>query len=330
MGVFTRLSDRDVSRLAADFDLGRVTAYETIAAGTINSNFSVDTTTGRWFVRINEGKSEADVAWEARLVEALAAGGVPTPVPRAARDGRRYAALDAPDGTKWVSAFPWSAGGHLAPDEVTPEAARRLGEVLATLHAIGLALPAAWRRTSIYDHAHLVARFEGFAASTDPALIPAIAVIRDELARLEAARAVREAATHGIIHGDLFRDNVLWAGGEVSAILDFEQASGGSLAYDLAVCLNDWCWAPRGIGGEIRSALVAAMLAGYQQRRALTPEDRAALLIEVRAAAVRFTITRITDVYLASVTNPEKDFRAFLARVEAWAGPALGQLSALL
>ncbi len=330
MGVFTRLSDRDVSRLATEFDLGRVTAHRTIAAGTINSNFCVDTTTGRWFVRVNEGKSEDDVAWEARLVEALAAGGVPTPVPRTARDGRRYAAHAGLGGTKWVSAFPWTPGHHLAPDEVTPETAHRLGDALATLHAVGLELPPAWRRTSIYDHAHLVARFASFEGSTDPVLAPAIAVIRDELAGLEAARATREAATRGIIHGDLFRDNVLWDGGAVAAILDFEQASGGSLAYDLAVCLNDWCWAPRGTAGAFQRELVAALCTGYRERRALPPADRAALLIEVRAAAVRFTITRITDVYLANVTNPEKDFRAFLARVEAWAGPALGQLSALL
>jgi len=67
-------------------------------------------------------------------------------------------------------------------------------------------------------------------------------VIGAELAAAGAASAVREQASHGVIHGDLFRDNVLWRGGQVVAILDFEQASGGSLAYDLAVCLHDWCW----------------------------------------------------------------------------------------
>jgi Ser/Thr protein kinase RdoA (MazF antagonist) len=133
------------------------------------------------------------------------------------------------------------------------------------------------------------------------------------------------AATHGIIHGDLFRDNVLWQDGRLVAILDFEQASGGSLAYDLAVCINDWCW-----DGAPRLDLVRALLQGYETRRALADADRVALPIEVRAAAMRFTITRITDVYLARVHNPEKDFRAFLARSEAWRGPALGQLTSLL
>jgi homoserine kinase type II len=136
---------------------------------------------------------------------------------------------------------------------------------------------------------------------------------------------VRRRATQGIIHGDLFRDNVLWADDRISAILDFEQASGGSLAYDLAVCINDWCWS-----GAPRIDLAVSLIAGYEQVRPLTEGDRVALPIELRASAARFTITRITDVYLAKVTNPEKDFRDFLARSEAWRGQALGQLTSAL
>jgi homoserine kinase type II len=119
---------------------------------------------------------------------------------------------------------------------------------------------------------------------------------------------------------------VLWQGEQIAAILDFEQASGGSLAYDLAVCINDWCWT----AGAPRIDLATALIAGYQSIRPLTGSDREALPFEVRASATRFTITRITDVYLARVPNPEKDFRAFLARVEAWRGPALGQLTSTL
>lgn len=323
MALFTRLADSEVAELATEFALGSVRGVRVIHAGTINSNFVVETERGVWFVRINEGKSEADVAWEARLVAALAAGGVVTPPPILARDGRAYARLGATH--KWVSVFPWRAGHHLAPDHITPEVAAAFGGALARLHAVGLELPHAWRRESIYDHAHLVARYAGFAASADPELARAIAVLGEELAAAAAARAVRDRATRGIIHGDLFRDNVLWDAGQLVAILDFEQASGGSLAYDLAVCINDWCWT-----GEVQLELAAALLAGYQRVRPLTVDDRAALDIEVRAAAARFTITRITDVYLARVDNPDKDFRAFLARCDAWRAPNLGQLSSLL
>jgi len=324
VGVFTRLGDADLAGIAAEFGLGTVRASREIAAGTINSNYALETDRGPWFVRVNEGKTEDDVAWEARLVRALAVGGVATPAPMPARDGRLYAPLAA-DPHKLVSVFPWRGGHHLAADEVTPALAAELGTQLAALHAVGLGLPAAWRRRSIYDHEHLAARYASFATHEDPALARAIAVLAEELATAAAARAIRDGATQGLIHGDLFRDNVLWEHGRIAAILDFEQASGGSLAYDLAVCINDWCWT-----GMPRLDLVAALLRGYEARRALTAGDRAALPVEVRAAAVRFTITRITDVYLASVDNPEKDFRAFLARVEAWRGPSLGQLSSLL
>ncbi|MBA3464345.1 MAG: homoserine kinase [Deltaproteobacteria bacterium] len=324
MGVFTQLGSAELAEVAAAFELGSVVRHHTIAAGTINSNFSVETERGRFFVRVNEGKAEVDVAWEARLVAALAEGGVVTPPPIVARDGRPYTPL-ANERGKWVSVFSWRGGSHLAPDEVTPESAEKLGAALAQLHVAGLEQPTSWRRGSIYDHDHLVARYARFSNGVDPALAKAVEIIGDELAAAAEAAPMRRRATQGLIHGDLFRDNVLWDGGEISAILDFEQASGGSLAYDLAVCINDWCWT-----GAPEIDLARALLAGYQRVRPLTDADRVALPIEVRAAATRFTITRITDVYLARVPNPEKDFRAFLARVEAWRGPALGQLSSVL
>ncbi len=324
MGVFTRLGDAEVVEVVRAFELGALVAFEPIAAGTINSNFDVVTDRGRWFVRINEGKAEVDVAWEARLVTALASGGLATPAPVAASDGRPYAPLARVKG-KWVSVFPWRAGRHLGAAEITADAAFALGASLAQFHAIGLELPTAWRRGSIYDHDHLVARYAKFADNFDRELAHAAEIIGEELAAASDASALRHRATTGIIHGDLFRDNVLWEAGRVTAILDFEQASGGSLVYDLAVCINDWCWvqAPR-------LDLAAALITGYRSVRTLTSDDLAALPIEVRFVAARFTITRITDVYLARVDNPDKDFRAFLARVEAWRGPALGGLSLAL
>lgn len=324
MGTFTALGERDFTELAAAFGLPAITEHEAISAGTINSNFRIVAGGTPYFLRVNEGKSEDDVRYESLLVAWLSRNGVPTPAPLfSATSADAYVAL----GTKWVSVFPWRDGHHrLQPD---PDDAWRLGAALAQLHVAGLKAPTAWRRASIYDHAHLVERFISFAQAGDPALAHAISILRDELAHAAAAAPSRRDATHGIIHGDLFRDNVLWGNEGIAAILDFEQASGGSLAYDLAVCLNDWCWGDSaGRGFLVDNA--ARLLAGYQHHRPLLDVDRTALLIEVRAAAARFTITRITDVYLAKVANPEKDFRAFLARVEGWRGGALGQLSSLL
>jgi homoserine kinase type II len=351
VGTFTVLDAAELAQLAKMFCLGELRAHQAIAAGTINSNFAVETDEGRFFIRVNEGKAEADVAWEARVVTMLSMDGVPTPRPLATADGRPFAALPS-DPTKWVTVFGWRPGRHLAAEQVTALHADRLGEALARMHVVGRKLtePAPppsderlaavarltrnWTlpnraielRPSIYDQAHLVTRFEQqIEPVRDPQLDAAKRVLREEVAAAAAASAIRRAATHGLIHGDLFRDNVLWDGDAVSALLDFEQASGGSLTYDLAVCINDWCWT-----GAPRLDLAAAMLAGYQRVRPLPPADRAALPVEVRAAAARFTITRITDVYLARVMNPEKDFRDFLARCNAWRSSALRGLSDLV
>jgi homoserine kinase type II len=308
VGTFTILDDDDVAHLAAAFALGSVRSWRAIAAGTINSNFDVTTERGRWFVRVNEGKTEADVAWEAALCAHLAARGAPVPIPIAAGDQRYLVHRGL-----LVSAFAWIDGAHRAPHQVTPSDAHDVGAALARMHTAGLdfALP---RRAGIYTWPHIRARFDGFRdrAATDALLAPAIALLADELAWLDAHAALRAAARRGVIHGDLFRDNVLWDATGLRAILDFEQASDGSLVYDLAVAINDWAW-----DAGVRDEIVAALIAGYGAVRPLDADERRALPIEVRAAAVRFTVTRITDVYLAQVENPEKDFRAYLARVQA-------------
>lgn len=313
MGAFTVLSADDLAEIAGRFHLGAVFDSWPIAAGTINSNFAAVTDQGSFFIRVNEGKSEADVAWEAHLVSALSAYGLKTPTPRTV-DGKGYITWRE----KFVSVFPWIDGEHKL--KVSKTTAKALGAQLATLHKIKTSVQP---RASIYDQDHLRARYETFRASTDPQLSAAVAILGEEL---EATTAGTIDCPSGIIHGDLFRDNVLWDdAGHLVALLDFEQASGGRYAYDLAVCINDWCW-----DGAPRFDHATALLAGYQSVRKLTAEDKAALPNEVRRAAMRFTITRITDVYLANVANPEKDFRAFLARCEAWRGPALGELQGLL
>lgn len=315
MGAFTVLSADDLAELAGRFALGAIYDSSSIAAGTINSNYFVITERGSYFLRVNEGKSEADVAWEASLVSALGGHGLKTPMPRMC-DGRSYLAWR----DKLISVFDWVDGEHRL--KITAPLAQKLGAQLGKLHAIGAKLSLA-PRASIYDHAHLVQRYEGFRGSSDPQLADAIRILGEELA---ATAAGTIDASRGIIHGDLFRDNVLWdEQNRLVALLDFEQASGGLFAYDLAVCINDWCW-----DTKPRLDLAKALLAGYESERPLTDADRAALPNEVRRAAMRFTITRITDVYLANVANPEKDFRAFLARCEAWRGPTLGELQRLL
>ena len=320
VALFTALDSDQLAEIGVRYRIGRPLHTAAIAAGTINSNFAITAEAGRYFLRINEGKSLEDVAWEAQLLEWLSHHGFPTLAPILSDVGAGY----LPFGDKLLTLFPWSEGHHLSAAEVTTAQAALLGGALAQLHNLGLLAPPTWRRPSIYDQAHLRVRFasilESIGATAEPALGSAVSTLQRAMDEAEAAASVRSASTQTLVHGDLFRDNVLWDGPRLVAILDFEQASGGTVAYDLAVCLNDWCW-----DGAPRPDRGAALLAGYQRVRSLSEADRLALPVELKAAAMRFTITRITDVYLARVSNPEKDFRDFLARLEAWQSPLLGE-----
>ncbi|MCE9578393.1 MAG: homoserine kinase [Deltaproteobacteria bacterium] len=314
MGTFTVLDDADVAAIAQIFGLGPVTAWRAIAAGTINSNFAVTAGGARWFIRVNEGKSVEDVGWEAALCRHLAAG-APVAVPRLTLAGDPFATHRG----LLVSAFGWLPGVHRDPGQVTVDDARGTGAALARIHLAGADFTP--HRDGIYTPAHIAARFAGFRDRPDPALAEAIAILGDELAGLDAAAPIRAAAPRGIIHGDLFRDNVLFADGAVAAVLDFEQASWGSLAYDLAVAINDWAW-----DGAVRVEIVRALLEGYDRVRPIDVPMWQALPIEVRGAAARFTVTRITDVYLPGIANPDKDFRDYLARLVAWRTGDLGRV----
>jgi homoserine kinase type II len=119
----------------------------------------------------------------------------------------------------------------------------------------------------------------------------------------------------GFIHGDLFRDNVLWDDtGALVALLDFESASRGVLAYDLMVTVLAWC-----VGDALDASLVRALLGGYEAERPLEPRERAALVVEGCLAAIRFTVTRITDYAQRGAAEGRvmKDWRRFRMRLDA-------------
>jgi len=310
MGTFRSLSADDVKTILAGFGLddGGYRGHRAIAAGTINTNLAVDTTRGRLFLRVNEGKARADVEREAAIIAHVAARGVTTPVPLPARDGGPSFDWNG----SYVSLFPFVDGRTLARAEIEPAHARAAGAALARLHLAGADLPD--HRPGRYEPEEIrrrLVRVEALA-STDPVLAAAAAVLGPELDRLEGERVA--ALPVGLIHGDLFIDNVLYtAPAEVAALLDFEQASWGRLDYDLAVSVLAF-----GFGGEdFRPEVTRAVFEGYQAHRPLTAAERLGLGAELRFAACRFAVTRITDVYLRRQAGAPagKDFRRYLLRL---------------
>ena len=326
MAELTRLDGDDVRALAHAFRLGDPSGWGEVPAGTVNSNYWVEAGGRRWFLRVNEDKSEADVRWEAALLVELAAAGVATPRPALAEDG-------APlwlHRDRWVSVFPWVAGVHRERGEVSIGDAAEVGSALARLHLAGAPLAGRMARSGIYTTGHIAARYQRVrsdpAAAGDPALTGVLPIVGEELDWLAERAELRASAPHGIIHGDLFRDNVLFdRGGALAALLDFEQASLGSWVYDLAVCINAWCWA-----GRFSPALARALASGYRTVRPLEPIEEELLPVEARAAAVRFTVTRITDVHLRGFAVADKDFRSYLARLKAWRALGADGLAAWL
>jgi homoserine kinase type II len=326
MASFRSLSADDVRVILQAFGAPDYRDHRAIAVGTINTNVRVETAGGPRFLRVNEGKSEEDVVREAAIIEHAAAHGVPTPAPARASDGRPYVRW----ADTYVSMFPWLAGRTLTRAEVQPEHARQVGAALGRLHRASDDF--ADRRPGRYEPPEIDRRLGVIraAAATRPELAAALATLAPELQALHGER--HADLPLGIIHGDLFIDNVLFdvaaapaagagtgAGAgdadRLVALLDFEQASWGRFAYDLAVTLLAFAFAR----DDFRADVVRALVDGYGGVRAPTAAERAALGPELRFVACRFAVTRITDVHMRREAGaaPGKDFNRYLARLAA-------------
>jgi homoserine kinase type II len=323
MGTFRSLSAGDVAEIMGLFGLagagtskGTVTVTP-IAAGTVNTNFAVDlppaapgATAERRFLRINEGKGRDDVVREAAIVEHVASRGVATPRPLHARDGQPFALWQ----DAFISLFPWVEGRTLARAEVGPVHAEAAGRALAELHRAGVDYgdhrPGRYEADEIETRMGNIARVH---APSDPVLARAAAQLGPTLAALRQERAAD--LPMGLIHGDLFIDNVLYRDGALTALLDFEQASWGRLVYDLAVSVLAF-----GFGREdFRADVTRAFIDGYRAVRPPAPAEARGFGAELRLAACRFAVTRITDVYLRRGEGAPagKDFQRYLDRLVA-------------
>jgi homoserine kinase type II len=304
MALLTRISVEDARAIVGAFELALESIDPLPALGTVNSNFRVRASGRTWFLRVNEGKAESDVAAEARLVRALGARGVPTPQPLETRDKRMFALFSG----KCVSLFPWAAGREAAPDPRDPATVRVAGQALGLIHRANVDESP----RNHYTLDELERRLGTFAHD------PRLAEIVPSLAReLERARQ-RSRGREGLIHQDLFPDNLLVGDdGTLAAILDFEQATRGPLVYDLAVSVNAWCWD----GAAICRTSAEAVLDAWGE---LSTEEQILFVEESRLAAARFTITRITDVFLPDGVDEDlrrrKDWRDYARRLAWWTG----------
>jgi homoserine kinase type II len=306
MAEWRTLGAEDVRAILEAFGTGGYRAHRAIPVGTINTNLRVETEAGPLFLRVNEGKSLDDVGREAAILAHLATRGVPTPPPLAAPVGQPFVLWR----DQIVSLFPWVPGRTLARDEVTPAHAASVGAALARLHQAGVDFPD--RRPGRYEPDEIARRLTAIAALHRLELLGAVGTLTDELKRLEQLRA--PGLPRAVIHGDLFIDNVMFGDdGALTALIDFEQASWGRLAYDLAVTTLAF-----GFGqDDFRPDVTRALIGAYVAARPPTDEERAGFGAELRFAACRFAITRITDVHLRQGTGaaPGKRYQRYLDRL---------------
>jgi homoserine kinase type II len=313
VAILTALRPDEIERVTAAFGVDMVEAKGELA-GSVNTSFLVvDGGRRRFWLRVYEEQDHTGASREARLLSRLAAAGVSTPAPlplaeAGEGDGRFVATVrDKP-----VCLFPFVEGKHRCQASVTAADVSAVGAQLARVHRVGQQFASADGLTadSRFSIADLRARLATLPAELSPDVSDAARLLTSRLDDL-ASQPSREEPLP-LIHGDLFRDNVLFTDASVT-LLDFESASIGSASFDLMVTLLAWCF-----GDDLDNDLCRALVAGYQRVRPLTEAELAGLAPAGLFACVRFATTRITDYELRPRgVGVYKDYRRFLARLAA-------------
>ncbi|GJE59083.1 homoserine kinase [Methylobacterium trifolii] len=283
MAVYTEVSDAALSRFLGAYDIGGLLSYKGIAEGVENTNFFLHTTAGSYILTLYEKRvNEADLPFFLNLMGHLARRGLACPQPVRNRDGT---ALGRLCGRPAVIVSFLEGVSVKAPGA---HHCRELGRALAELHAAGADFGMVRANNlSVSAWRPLFAQAEAQADEVSPGLSGRT---RGDLALLEAGWPADLPG--GVIHADLFTDNVFFIGDGLSGLIDFYFACTDAFAYDLAICLNAWCFTA---DGAFRRDMGEALIAGYEAVRLLEPAEVAALPILCRGAALRFMLTRLVD-----------------------------------
>jgi homoserine kinase type II len=283
MAVYTEVTDDALRDYLSAYDIGEVVAFRGIAEGVENSNYMLRTTAGDFILTLYEKRVDpADLPWFLGLMEHLAGQGVTCPLPVHGRDGS--ALLMLADRHAAITTFlpgVWPRRPQLA--HCAP-----LGEALGRLHSAGRSYaprranalgPSGWRP--------LLERSLSRADEVAPDLGNELSRALDQLLA-EWPRGLPE----GQIHADLFPDNVFFLDHQISGLIDFYFAATDVLAYDLAICLNAWCFEQDGAFNVTRGR---ALISAYRSVRPLTEAEAEAMPVLAQGAALRFLLTRLYD-----------------------------------
>ena len=283
MAVYTEVPPGELARFVASYGLGRLLDYKGITQGVENTNYRVDTEKGRFFLTLYEKRvAVGDLPFFLGLMEHLADHGLNCPVPVHNSAGVVLGELAG----RPAAIVTWLEGAWPKSQSVAQCAA--LGAALAELHLDGADFKLT--RANALGISGWRPLFEKFAAHCDRIAPKLDVAIGDELKFVEALWP--HDLPQGVIHADLFPDNTFFIGDKLSAIFDFYFACNDSLAFDLAICINAWCFDDTHTFSAEKSR---ALVQSYQQVRPLTGAEITALPLLTRGAALRFLLTRAHD-----------------------------------
>ena len=283
MAVYTEVSDDDLIEFVARYDLGEVVACKGIAEGIENSNYLVQTEAGTYILTLYERRvARKDLPFFLALMEHLARSGIACPTPIRARNGEALGELRGrPAALVSFLLGQW-------PRRITPQHCRGLGEAMGRLHIAGRSFAMSRANDlSLAGWRTLLAARLACADHLEPGLA---AELEAELQAVEHGWP-SDLAT-GVIHADLFPDNVFFLGDRLSGIIDFYFACNDFLAYDLAIAINAWCFEA---DASFNVTKAKSLYTGYASARPLAPAEVAALPTLARGAALRFALTRLYD-----------------------------------
>lgn len=283
MAVYTEVSDEELVAFLADYDIGKLVSFKGIAEGVENSNYLVMTDRAPFILTLYEKRVKRDdLPFFLELMELLSARGVPCPTPIHGRDGNALRKLcGRPAAVVSFLKGVW-------PRRVDPENCAALGEAMARMHLAGADFTMRRRNTLSVDGWRPL--FEAAKSRADEVMEGLAAELAAELDALEAHWP--DGLPGGVIHADLFPDNVFFEGGRLTGIIDFYFACNDHFAYDLAICLNAWCFE---YDREFNITKARHMLSAYRRVRSFSAAELEALPLLARGAALRFLLTRLYD-----------------------------------
>ena len=283
MAVYTEVSDEEVDAFIAEYDIGAVLSFKGIAEGVENSNYLLVSERGQYILTLYEKRvAEADLPFFLGLMEHLAGKGIACPLPLHGRDGKALRRLAG----RPAAIVTFLEG--MWPRRPQPRHCAEVGRALARMHLAGKGFAMARRNSlSVRDWRSLLDRCEDRADEVAPGLADELS---QALVRLEAGWP--DDLPVGLIHADLFPDNVFFRGDGLSGLIDFYFACTDFLAYDLAICLNAWCFEP---DRQFNVTKARLLLSHYAGERQIDQRELDSLPLLAAGAAIRFLLTRLYD-----------------------------------